>query len=486
MSRRVNRAIRVYAAGVFVAAVSFVPSSAVAQTTVVIKTATEVAAGKIQGGTYANTVFAGQRLATKVDPTTLTYTRRSVLKFDTHNTVPAATTIQSAKLTLTVSKADAETRTIGLYRLSNTFDPKYVTWNTRKSGTRWTTVGGDFKEKFAQVSVGASVGAKVTFDVTALVQGVVSGKYGSSRYTRVGLADLGSGSKTSYKEFYNTEAADAAVRPVLTVVYGGYTATAAPPPSTGVRLKVLDWNTHKGVGTDGKYNLDRFATYIAKFNPDIVSLNEVTRYAYYNTSEDQAVRYVALLKAKTGRTWYYTYRTTTGTSSGSGNLILSRFPIASTSYCQLSQSTYPRVAVNAGVYVNGRLINVWSTHLDSTGSTSTYRIAETKVLLSCLSSFSQQRIVAGDFNARDYTTEINLMESSYYDGWAEAAANGTAIDYPGNTAFGATRTRRIDYIWASKSATALDIKSAQVFDTRDANGHMPSDHKPVMVTFEVK
>jgi hypothetical protein len=28
--------------------------------------------------------------------------------------------------------------------------------------------------------------------------------------------------------------------------------------------------------------------------------------------------------------------------------------------------------------------------------------------------------------------------------------------------------------------------SAQVFDTRDANRRMPSDHKPLLVTFEVR
>jgi endonuclease/exonuclease/phosphatase family metal-dependent hydrolase len=156
--------------------------------------------------------------------------------------------------------------------------------------------------------------------------------------------------------------------------------------------------------------------------------------------------------------------------------------LAMTSYGQLSTR---RVAVNAAVYVNGRLINIWSTHLDSRTTTSSYRIAEVKALQSCVSSFAQQRIIAGDFNARDFTTEINSMESAYYDGWAEAAADGTAISYPGNTAFGATRNTRIDYVWATV-ATAVTIKSAQVYDTRDSRGYMPSDHKPLMVTFEVR
>jgi len=77
------------------------------------------------------------------------------------------------------------------------------------------------------------------------------------------------------------------------------------------------------------------------------------------------------------------------------------------------------------------------------------------------------------------------MKSSYYDSWAEAQADGTAVAYPGNTA-GNTRNSRIDYIYYSKSASALTLKSSQVFDVRDANGVMPSDHRPILSIFTVK
>lgn len=480
---RLTFSVRRLLALTFAAALS--AGAAAAQTTVTVNNpSTHVADNVIRGGAYANTVLNKETLSTKVH-TNQAYTRRTLLKFDTHNTVPAGATVQSAKLTLTVAKAYAETRKLAVYRLSQTFDERYATWYTRRSGYKWTTAGADLAEKWAEASVGATAGSRVTFDVTAFVQRVVKGTFGSSRYTRIGLVDVGASSDNSYKQFHSSEASDPAVRPKLVVVYGS-TSTAAPAPapapssSTGT-LKMLDWNTHYGVGTDGRYSIDRIASYIAKFNPDVVSLNEVTRYSYYS-NEDQASRYAALLKAKTGRTWYYRYKTDNGASSGVGNLVLSRFPIASSSSCQLSDR---RVAVNAAVYVNGRLVNVWSTHLDSSDGSS-MRIAEIKALKACMSSFAQQRIVAGDFNARDYTTEINLMESYYYDGWAEAAEDGTAIDYPANTAFGATRTRRIDYIWYSRGASNLRVKRAQVFDTRDSRGYMPSDHKPVMVTFEVR
>ena len=56
--------------------------------------------------------------------------------------------------------------------------------------------------------------------------------------------------------------------------------------------------------------------------------------------------------------------------------------------------------------------------------------------------------------------------------------------FPGNN--GQTKNGRIDYIFYSKSSLNLTVKSSQVYDTRDANGAMPSDHRPVLTTFIVR
>jgi hypothetical protein len=41
-------------------------------------------------------------------------------------------------------------------------------------------------------------------------------------------------------------------------------------------------------------------------------------------------------------------------------------------------------------------------------------------------------------------------------------------------------------VWFAKVTTRLYLKGVQVFDTRDSSGVMPSDHRPLMATFEVK
>jgi exonuclease III len=73
------------------------------------------------------------------------------------------------------------------------------------------------------------------------------------------------------------------------------------------------------------------------------------------------------------------------------------------------------------------------------------------------------------------------MKATYTDTWLAAQALGTAA---GN---GITHSsHRIDYIFQSKTATLLKLKSVQIFNTSDTNGVKPSDHEPVLAVFEVK
>jgi endonuclease/exonuclease/phosphatase family metal-dependent hydrolase len=473
------RLIRIAAVAI---ATAFTAANASAQTTLTLTTAdTQVTDTTIGSGTAGSIVYNNDTLVTRTS-SDVNATRRALLKFDTETTIPAGTSITSAKLTLYVKRGAGTTaRKIGVYAVTKSFQESQATWTIRKTGYRWSTSGGDIGTKGAEMSVPMTAGTAMTVDVTSIVR--QQQLDASSRYTRLELIDLDVKDATSYREFHSSETATLTYRPTLVVVYG----VAAPPVQgtpTGPGLKVLDWNTHYGVGTDGVYNLERIAAKIASLNPDVVSLNEVTRRAYYSSTDDQPAIYAQKLTQKTGVQWYYTYRTDNGASTGVGNIVLSRFPIASTSYCQLSTR---RVAVNAAVYVNGRMVNVWSTHLDSSSGNS-MRLTEVAALKACVGSFAEQKIVAGDFNAKWAATEITAMKTLFYDAWLEAdqRAGIDAVSYPGNTSFGATRNARIDYVFYSKTAGDLVLKRAEVFDTRNAQGVMPSDHKPLMITFEVR
>jgi endonuclease/exonuclease/phosphatase (EEP) superfamily protein YafD len=114
------------------------------------------------------------------------------------------------------------------------------------------------------------------------------------------------------------------------------------------------------------------------------------------------------------------------------------------------------------------------------------RLTQARDVIRYASGFAENRIVAGDMNAWPDQTSIAEFNKTYYDSWAVAESKGTAYQFSGLSPSGATKKGRIDYIFYSKSTSGLVLKSSQVYDTRDANGVRPSDHRPVLTTFEVR
>jgi endonuclease/exonuclease/phosphatase family metal-dependent hydrolase len=211
-----------------------------------------------------------------------------------------------------------------------------------------------------------------------------------------------------------------------------------------------------------------------------VSLNEVEKNVSYYGGVDAPAKYAALLKTATGKTWYYKFAQRDGNTNGQGNLLLTTFPIEDSDEYQLS---YSRSVARIQILVNGIRVNVFSTHLDA--DSSSRRATQMKQLNTWAAGFSGQLIQAGDYNAWPGAAEIANMTSGYIDTWAFAKSAGTSVAYEGNTA-GNTRNSRIDYVWLAKSATRTTIKASQVFDVRNSSGVSPSDHRPVMTTFEIK
>jgi endonuclease/exonuclease/phosphatase family metal-dependent hydrolase len=446
--------------------------------------------GTIRGGTYANSSFGYDPILETRASYDDTYVRRAALMFATAEQFSSSAVIGSARLILTVKDGNAETRTLTACALPVSFREPYMTWRMRDSDSAWQSAGGDMSGDCSTGTVTGTPGSQVTFDVTRQVQKAISGSYGS-RYARFLVMDSGYSSRASYKQYYSNNESNSAVQPTLVITTG--TSTSSPPPSSTTTsgstststsssstLRVLQWNSHHGgYGTDGVYDPNRLVNWIVKMNPDVISLNEVEYYTGWGY-EDQPARLASLLKSKTGRTWYYKFATASGASRGDGNLILSRYPFVVADSQLLS---YTRVVVQVAVNVNGRNVSFFSTHLDDGSSYA--RQMEIRELQAWASGIAEQRIIAGDFNAWPNTTEDSMMGAQYYDSWAKAAQNGTAIGYPGNED-GRTRNTRIDYIYYSHGASALRLQRVQVFDTRDANGVMPSDHRPVLATFTIQ
>jgi endonuclease/exonuclease/phosphatase family metal-dependent hydrolase len=256
-----------------------------------------------------------------------------------------------------------------------------------------------------------------------------------------------------------------------------------PPPSSSATLRVLQWNTHHGgYGTDDVYSPNRLATWAASFNPDVIMFNEIEKNDSWG-NQDQPEVYKSLLQQKTGRTWYYVFAQEFGnwSANGKGNLIMSRFPISVSDRYELVRNADRSIAM-AEITVNGRVITLILTHLDPYDQA--LRLVQAQEVTGWSAVQPENRILTGDMNAWPDQTSIAHLNTLYNDSWAVAAAAGTATAFPGNN--GETKKGRIDYIYYSKNAANLRVVSSQVYDTRDANGVMPSDHRPVLTVFEVR
>jgi endonuclease/exonuclease/phosphatase family metal-dependent hydrolase len=280
----------------------------------------------------------------------------------------------------------------------------------------------------------------------------------------------------------------AAVSMRITVVAGA-TAPAAPAPpapapsSSGSELRVLQWNVrHGGYGTDGVYSTERVAAWVARMNPDVVMFNEIEKYTGWG-NQDQPEVYKALLQQKTGKVWHYVFAQEYGqwTSNGKGNLILSTYPIGISDRYELVRNADRSIAM-ATITVNTREITLINTHLDPYDQA--LRLVQAAEVTAWSAVQPENRIITGDMNAWPDQTSIAHFNQAYHDSWSVAAAKGSATAFAGNN--GETKNGRIDYIFYSKNSSNLTVKSSQVYDTRDANGVMPSDHRPVLTTFLVK
>ena len=255
------------------------------------------------------------------------------------------------------------------------------------------------------------------------------------------------------------------------------------PPPTGTTLRVLQWNLHHGgFGTDGVYDTNRVATWIATMQPDVVLLNEIEKYTGWG-NQDQPEVYKNLLQQKTGKTWYYMFAQEYGdwNSNGKGNMIMSTYPISYTARYELVHN-YDRSVGLATITVNNRPITLISTHLDPYDQA--LRLRQAQEVTTWSAPQPENRIIAGDMNAWPDQTSIQHFNTYYHDSWTVALGQGTATAFSGNN--GETKNGRIDYIFYSKGSSNLVVQSSRVYDTRDSNGVMPSDHRPVLTQFEVR
>jgi len=257
----------------------------------------------------------------------------------------------------------------------------------------------------------------------------------------------------------------------------------------------MTFNIQHGLDGSGRYNLQRAIDVIARLQPDLVGLQEVTRnHSMYRCDDQPSVIAEGLRKA-TGRTWHHAYvqawqvnRDRACMERGRGDgpntegiALLAPEPLEAVAHVKLWNGRIglaARVSASAGT-------TVIATHL-ANGRTQRNirdRTRQLGKLLPWADALGVPRVLLGDFNARPDAAELAPIAKQYRDAWLEAQSSGAAR----GVGDGATRTRgtsRVDFIFYTPGS-GLRLESVETVDTRSLIGVVASDHRPVVASFRL-
>ncbi|OZM71064.1 metal-dependent hydrolase [Amycolatopsis antarctica] len=249
-------------------------------------------------------------------------------------------------------------------------------------------------------------------------------------------------------------------------------------------LRVLGFNMHAGIGTDGRADLARTAAVIRDSGADVVGLQEVdVHWDARSGYADQARELAAMLGMRVFFAPIYDLDPEPGHTQRRryGVAVLSRQPVTHTRNHHLTrQSTVDPGSVpgpapgfaEVVVRVGGRSVHVYVTHLDSRPEPGVRaaQVAETVATLDGDGPRARQ-VLVGDLNAEPAAPELAPLLGRTADTWASAGTSGSGATFPADAP-----ARRIDYVTIAGPVRAL---SATVPDVR------ASDHRPVLATVRV-
>lgn len=261
----------------------------------------------------------------------------------------------------------------------------------------------------------------------------------------------------------------AAIAFLLTFVAASRAETAEPPR----QLRVLCYNVHWCLGTDGKYDVARLADVINKAKPDLVALQEVD-VGVKRSGRVHDVRELSKLTglaARFGPTQHYE-------GGLFGNAVMTNLPILDVAIHPLpytestaERTTYPRGAIAVTMQgPDGKPLRFVSTHFQH--NVPEDRLAEARAInkLFAADDDGLRTILAGDMNAvPDAEPVTELLKK-----WTNA------IDEAATPTAPATKPRsRIDYIFFRESSQFRVVESKVIPES------IASDHRPVLAVLEL-
>ncbi|MEX2963574.1 endonuclease/exonuclease/phosphatase family protein [Microbulbifer sp. TYP-18] len=256
------------------------------------------------------------------------------------------------------------------------------------------------------------------------------------------------------------------------------------PRSVGARtLRIMTYNVHSCLGMDGKYAPGRIARIIARYQPDVVALQELDVSRARSGGVDQAQQIAHYLEME-----FQFHPAIHLEEERYGDAILSHLPmrlikkgtlpgppgLGSPGF--LPGLNEPRGAVWVEITHNGEKIHLINTHL---GLSKSERLRQIEALLGprwlANPRCKDPKVLMGDFNTLPNSVEYNRLARRLHDAQLHA---------PGHRALGTFPSRmiqvRIDYVFIERHIRVTKIQVPRTELTR-----LASDHLPLIVDIEL-
>jgi endonuclease/exonuclease/phosphatase family metal-dependent hydrolase len=237
----------------------------------------------------------------------------------------------------------------------------------------------------------------------------------------------------------------------------------------GSSIRVMTYNTHGCLGTDGRLSVRRIARVIERFNPDVVCLQELDVGRERSGLVDQAREIGRWLKMDA----YFTPALQVSEEMY-GNAVLSRYPLKIIKASPLpglpgKPGFEQRALMWARLIINGREVDIFNTHL---GLNAREREIQVHELLSenwlNHPSCSSAVICCGDFNSSRRSHAYQRMTEALDDAQKLAPHASRRPSWPAHFPL-----LTLDYVFVSRG---LQVKSVHIPGqqlVKEASDHLP-------------
>lgn len=247
----------------------------------------------------------------------------------------------------------------------------------------------------------------------------------------------------------------------LTLLMNWNVLAAEPAPSGTTEVRVMDYNLHDAVNTDGRVDPEALARVIEESGADIVGLQEISRGWLVWGGMDMLSWFSQRLDMP------YVWGPTADAQWG--NAILSRYPIVSAENIPLPPDDVLllRGHLFVEIDVDGTILTVIDTHYSEKDDQDEIRAFQSSAILSTWNN-KPLTIIMGDLNSLPVSQAINLLlEAGLIDISREIG------DQPTYTYSSLNPDHQIDYIFVTSD---LGYSDFSIPDTQ------ASDHLPLVVT----